>query len=514
MAKLNFISFDEPKKFEAALAQLVEALSTDIGWVRQHTTFGLSAGAWERAGRPNGLLLRSPRLEEAELWIAKRPQNAPLPTDLTAAFVRESRRATTRRRNILTGSLASGLVIALVLAGIAFRQRGIAIQNEAIANAQRNRAEKTLALATGTANGLVFDLARKLLDVVCAPVSLVKTILDRAIKLQDDLTSAGETSPALRRSQSVALNETVLTLLTIGDTQEALAAAQKSLAIARDLAKEMSNVEVQRDLAVSIEKIGDVKLQAGDRAGALAAYEEVLVICHHLAGDKGNAEAQGDLSVSFDKIGDVKLRAGDLKGALAACNESVTIFRELGKGNGEAQRNLTVSFNRMADVKLRAGDTAGALATYEESLAIRRVLAKDKGNAEAQRDLAGSLEKIGDVKLQLGNRAGAFGAYEEELAICRDLAKDKGNVHAQRNLSVSLNKMGEMKLQAGDRTGALADKLGLKGVVWTFIAALNDSLSNFGLIVIGVFVSCWLLSVAIYRWRGYDNLVTEQGQCE
>jgi high-affinity nickel-transport protein len=61
---------------------------------------------------------------------------------------------------------------------------------------------------------------------------------------------------------------------------------------------------------------------------------------------------------------------------------------------------------------------------------------------------------------------------------------------------------------------ALVDKLGLKGGVWTFIAALNDSLSNFGLIVIGVFVSCWLLSVAIYRWRGYDNLVTEQGQCE
>jgi len=62
--------------------------------------------------------------------------------------------------------------------------------------------------------------------------------------------------------------------------------------------------------------------------------------------------------------------------------------------------------------------------------------------------------------------------------------------------------------------GALVDKLGLKGVVWTFIAALNDSLSHFGFIVIGVFVSCWLLSVAIYRWRGYDNLVTEQGQCE
>lgn len=60
--------------------------------------------------------------------------------------------------------------------------------------------------------------------------------------------------------------------------------------------------------------------------------------------------------------------------------------------------------------------------------------------------------------------------------------------------------------------GLLVDNLGLKGAVWTFIATLNDSLSNFGFIVIGVFMSCWLLSVAIYRWRGYDNLITEQGK--
>jgi nickel/cobalt transporter (NiCoT) family protein len=55
--------------------------------------------------------------------------------------------------------------------------------------------------------------------------------------------------------------------------------------------------------------------------------------------------------------------------------------------------------------------------------------------------------------------------------------------------------------------GLLVDKLRLEGTVWTFIAALNDRLDNVGFVVIGLFVTCWLLSIVIYRWRGYDNLI-------
>ena len=120
-----------------------------------------------------GLLLRSPALEEAERWIASRPRGAPEPTEETQTFVAESRRGTTRRRNILTGSLAAGLVVALALAGLAYWQRGIAVEQQRIANEQRQlaeqqrqRAEATLAAATKTANSLVFDLAQRLRDVV------------------------------------------------------------------------------------------------------------------------------------------------------------------------------------------------------------------------------------------------------------------------------------------------------------------------------------------------------------
>jgi hypothetical protein len=128
LAKLNFVFFDEPARFEQSVDQLVEALNTDIGWVRQHTEFGEQARRWTQTKGASGLLLRSPVLEQAERWIASRPPGAPAPTDETQAFIRQSRQGATRRRNILTGSLAAGLVLALALAGLAYWQRGAAVE--------------------------------------------------------------------------------------------------------------------------------------------------------------------------------------------------------------------------------------------------------------------------------------------------------------------------------------------------------------------------------------------------
>src|SRR5579863_9271960 len=99
LRRLNFIFFDDPARFEASADQLAEALETDIGWVRQHTEYGEAARRWATSDRKSGLLLRSPVLEEAERWIASRPRGAPEPTAETQAFVAESRRGATRRRN-------------------------------------------------------------------------------------------------------------------------------------------------------------------------------------------------------------------------------------------------------------------------------------------------------------------------------------------------------------------------------------------------------------------------------
>jgi WD40 repeat protein len=149
LRRLNFIFFDEPAVFEGQLNKLADALSTDIDWVRKHTEFGEAARRWSAAGRPGprGLLLRSPALEDAERWIASRPAGAPTPTEETQTFIAESRRAATRRRNIVTAGLGVGFALALGLAGLAYWQRGVAIEqrqiaqgNEAQANEQRDRA--------------------------------------------------------------------------------------------------------------------------------------------------------------------------------------------------------------------------------------------------------------------------------------------------------------------------------------------------------------------------------------
>jgi WD40 repeat protein len=154
LAKLNFIFFDDPAHFEQSADTLAVALNTDISWIRQHTEFGEQARRWAQASKPNGLLLRPPVLEQAERWIASRPRGAPAPTEETQLFIRHSRQATTRRRNTLTGSLAAGLVLAMSLAGLAYWQRGIAVE-------QRSAAEQNASEALRRESLLLTELSRR-----------------------------------------------------------------------------------------------------------------------------------------------------------------------------------------------------------------------------------------------------------------------------------------------------------------------------------------------------------------
>ena len=356
LRRLNFVFFDDQAKLEASAERLAEALRTDIGWIRKHT------GIWRSCapmggGRPaHGLQLRSPVLEDAEHWIASRPRGAPEPTVETQIFVADSRRGATRRRNILTGSLAAGLVIALGLAGVAYWQRGIAVQQRQIADQQRKRAEDTLAAATRTANSLVFDLAQKFRFASGIPVTLIKDILDRAIALQQQLIKSGEGTPDLNRSEAEALDETVDSLLAIGDTNGALAAAKQAREIFADLlAQNPSNTDYQRELSVSHDKVGDVLLAQGQSAEALKSSRNSLAIRGQLArADPGTADWQRGLSVAYNKVGDVLKAQGDLPEALKSYHRNSLAIRDplarANPGDADWQRDLLVGNERVGDV--------------------------------------------------------------------------------------------------------------------------------------------------------------------
>jgi hypothetical protein len=181
LAKFNFIFFDDESRFEESADRLAQALDTDIAWIRQHTDLGEEAHRWSLANQPNGLLLRSPALDEAERWAAARPNGAPPPTEETLAYIRQSRRATTRRRNVLTASLSTGLILALGLAGYAHQQSRTAEQN--------------FSIARETADNMIISTAQGLRHRQAINIDTIDIVLSAIDKSIDKLTESHHDNP-------------------------------------------------------------------------------------------------------------------------------------------------------------------------------------------------------------------------------------------------------------------------------------------------------------------------------
>ena len=441
LAKLNFIFFDDPARFEQSADQLAQALATDIGWIRQHTDFGEQARRWAAADMPGGLLLRSPVLEQAERWIASRPSDAPAPTEETQRFIRRSRQAATRRRNILTGSLAAGLVLALGLAGLAYWQRGIAVEQRAIAvqaehtateqkeiaqqqrdravqaeqtateqkeiaQQQRDRAEKTLHTATEAANKMVFELAQEFRDRAGMPGDVTRSILDRARKMQQQLTESGESAPELQRSEAAALNELGITLREQGDLNGALAAAERSLELMEQaLGANPGDTMWQQNLEISYSHVGDLLAASGKGAEALTAYRKAVEIAEKLAkAYPNNWDAHSSLTFQLARVGDTLRNSGNREEALETYRRALAILERLGEpASGDPQWSLAHIHSSIGFVLRTMGREEEALQSLTTGLALmRKAVAFLPGNVRAQAELAVFYQRVGRTLLDLG----------------------------------------------------------------------------------------------------------------
>ena len=57
--------------------------------------------------------------------------------------------------------------------------------------------------------------------------------------------------------------------------------------------------------------------------------------------------------------------------------------------------------------------------------------------------------------------------------------------------------------------GLTSSKLNLTGAFWETINALNDDLASFGFVIIAIFVSSWIVSAFIYRWKDFGRLAPD-----
>lgn len=54
--------------------------------------------------------------------------------------------------------------------------------------------------------------------------------------------------------------------------------------------------------------------------------------------------------------------------------------------------------------------------------------------------------------------------------------------------------------------GLLADKLSLQGPFWDLVGDMNDHFGMLGYMIIGIFVFSWVVSVVLYRVKGFDRM--------
>ncbi|MFZ2994793.1 HoxN/HupN/NixA family nickel/cobalt transporter [Sphingobium sp.] len=52
----------------------------------------------------------------------------------------------------------------------------------------------------------------------------------------------------------------------------------------------------------------------------------------------------------------------------------------------------------------------------------------------------------------------------------------------------------------------IGDKLGFTGAPWRIAAELGENFNSLGFAIIGLFVLCWIVSFAIYRWKRFDEI--------
>jgi tetratricopeptide (TPR) repeat protein len=390
--------------------------------------------------------------------------------DLLSQEVRQQRRAL-----ILAWSAAGSLMILAVLAGwqwkvatdnerAAIEQRNVAERQQALAQEQRSRAERTLEAATKTTNSLVTGLAREFRNRAGMPLDLVRTILDRAQELQRQLAEAGETSPALRSSEAIALFDVTDTLWSLGDVKAAVVAAERGCAVMEGLVSaEPAELRWQTSLSASYVKLGDVLIAAGRRDESLEQYRKALAITEKLfAGDPKNPSRRRGLANIYLRLGNSLMNSGKPEAALTEFQRSREIFAEQAEadpGNAELQRGHSLLIFRVGDAQGMLGRWHDAEKQYRSSVAIRDKLTRDDpGNTQWQDDLALSHQRLAGALGAVGRLDEALAEHRSTLAIReRQSATDPGNMAWQLSLAIDHRSVGEALFALGRREEALTE---------------------------------------------------------
>jgi tetratricopeptide (TPR) repeat protein/energy-coupling factor transporter ATP-binding protein EcfA2 len=492
----------------------VAIIKENAALIRVRNTLAPMAAEWSQAAadRKPDFLATSPALIAGAAQLDER-FGAELPASMRA-FIAESLAADARRGNAersrqrrILAATAAGLVVALVLAGMAGWQWRVAAEQRQLAEIQRARAENALEAATRTANALVFDLAREFRRRTGMPVDLTRLILERVQDLQQQL--GVNRNLQLLGLEAAGSNEIASLYLEQGDLRAALEASERGRAIMEVMVKRYPHLDsLRRDLAVAFNKTGDVWIALGNANEALKAHEAALALISPIAAaNPDNADFQRDLATGLGKVADALSILGRRADALANYRKSLAIAEALAKSdatNLQWQSDVAFAQARIGMSLAFEGQREEALAAYRRAAAIREVIAgRLPQDSTAQRDLMTVLNGIGNLLATMGRNAEALAAYRSALARMEKLLEsDPDNLQWQRDIAILEGEIGSRLVDGG---GAVKDVLASFQRSLAISQRLLESNAN---------NVQWLRDVSVAQNRIGDVLVRESRQEE
>ena len=385
--------------------------------------------AWRRETNPN------------EAWAKRYGGNYAA----VSALIRKSNAA--RRNNRLALAAAGVVFVGLLLNSVvstyrlAERDRRDLVEEQA----RRRQAEELLSLYQSQRKSTISLLETMIFDV---PVHITPTRSgqttaarrarettvdetpqdprgdDRAQTGADDPPPASDQQPTTdripERSPQTGANPALDTMAWV-------------VATVRDLVSQTpTDPQLQRLLAVGLNKLGDIRLEVNDVAGAESAFKEGLAVLRQMAPvtpDTKRADPkmmlwQDDLALALAGVGQIHMRRDENREARDTFRQAIEIEVKLDYGRVEDRllRNLQVHLGYLGDVHIRLNERKEARAVFEERLRIRRRRhAAAREDADLLADVSVALDRVGQLVRDEGDTARSRKLFEEALGIDRNL---------------------------------------------------------------------------------------------
>ena len=148
MSAHNWVFLRQEDDFEANFELLIDALDTDLAYIREHTRLLTRAIEWHDNNRRRTDVLRGPELTAAEGWLSISQSMEPQSTELHDDYITFSRATVNRFQRLIISGVTVAFVLVLGLAAFSFYKSNQSEERRKEADSQRQLAEKTTRIAT------------------------------------------------------------------------------------------------------------------------------------------------------------------------------------------------------------------------------------------------------------------------------------------------------------------------------------------------------------------------------